>query len=236
MTPSSAPEPAVGTGAHPVGGDNYRRRRPAWLFWLLGLLALIVLAIILFAIFHHSGNSKSTAAPASSPTDTSTAISPTPAATTTASTRPSAGATASPGTGGGSGSGGSGSAGTAQRGQLLAGTASVLTRPSVQTLARYTGRSATANHVRVLSVPANEGFWIGSTTKNRVWVQLTGAGESGYTVHAGDLVSFTNGTVASNGPSYPSKVGVTEAEGADQLAAEGQHINVPQSSLHGVRG
>ena len=240
---SSSPDPAVGTGAHPIGDDGDRRRRPAWLFWLLGLLALIVLAIILFALLHHSGNGKNAAAPAASPSDSTAASSPTPSAT--ASSTPATDATASSGPSSGTGTagspgaaagGGTGSAAAAQRGQLLAGSASVLTRPAGQSLSRYAGRPATADHVRVLSVPVDEGFWVGSSTKDRVWVHLTGAGESPYAVHVGDLVSFTDGTAAANGAGYAHQVGVTEAEGADQLTAEGQHIDVPRSGLPDVRG
>ena len=43
----------------------------------------------------------------------------------------------------------------------------------------------------VLSVPADEGFWIGTSQNDRVWVQIVGKGESPYQVQAGDKVDFT---------------------------------------------
>ncbi|TQS41379.1 hypothetical protein FL583_30220 [Cryptosporangium phraense] len=82
----------------------------------------------------------------------------------------------------------------------------------------------------VQSVPADEGFWIGTSETDRIWVQLTGQGESPFKVTAGQTVSFT-GTVVANGAGFPAKVGVTAAEGADQLTAQQEHVKVERSAL-----
>ena len=89
----------------------------------------------------------------------------------------------------------------------------------------------TATGARVLSVPADEGFWLGSSDAERVWVQLTGeAGESPYQVREGDLVDL-EGTVAPHGAGFPAEVGVDDAEGAQQLAEQAAHLTVTKSSV-----
>ena len=78
----------------------------------------------------------------------------------------------------------------------------------------------------VESVPADEGFWLGEDTTDRVWVQLVNvAPESPYKVEPGDIVSF-DGQVVPTPSDFPQEVGVTSAEGAQQLQDQGQHIQV----------
>jgi hypothetical protein len=79
-------------------------------------------------------------------------------------------------------------------------------------------------------VPANEGFWVGTGETDRVWVQLTGADESGYVVTAGDRVVFT-GTVVGHDAGFAGQVGVDPAEGADQLTKQAAHVEVAKSAL-----
>ena len=98
-------------------------------------------------------------------------------------------------------------------------------------LTRLSGKRAVAQDVRVLTVPADEGFWIGLDSTDRVWVQLTGPPpESPYTVRPGDSVSFT-AKIVPNGKGYPGKVGVDRGEGAGTLNAQRQHLNVPKQAL-----
>ena len=74
---------------------------------------------------------------------------------------------------------------------------------------------AVGRTVRVQSVPADEGFWVGASETDRLWVQLTGTrGESDYTVKQGDTVDFT-GTVTRAADGFAAKAGVTAAEGAE---------------------
>jgi RNA polymerase sigma factor (sigma-70 family) len=96
---------------------------------------------------------------------------------------------------------------------------------SVRTLRSRVGEPVRAQRARVLSVPADEGFWIGTASEGRVWVQLRGGGESRPRIAAGRLVSFT-GRVASAPASMPGRVGLSSAEGAAELVDTGAYIEV----------
>lgn len=97
-------------------------------------------------------------------------------------------------------------------------------------LAEYVGEPALGSGVTVWSVPADEGFWVGTSDSDRVWVQLIGTGESPYAVRAGDTVSF-DGVVVAHGADFPSSVCVGTNHGADLLAAQGAHIEVRMDEL-----
>lgn len=99
------------------------------------------------------------------------------------------------------------------------------------TLAAFSGMAASGTRVRVESVPADEGFWVGSAKDDRVWVQLTGpAGESPVEVERGERVSF-RGTVTDLPDGFAAENDMTRAEGSALLAAEGQYVAVPRSEL-----
>lgn len=119
-------------------------------------------------------------------------------------------------------------------GTLTAGGTSLLPLSEAATadgsLAEYVGEPAVGTGVTVLSVPADEGFWIGTSDTDRVWVQLIGPGESPYAVRAGDAVFF-NGVVVAHGADYPGRVCVGTDQGADLLAAQGAHIEVAMDDL-----
>jgi hypothetical protein len=98
-------------------------------------------------------------------------------------------------------------------------------------LSAYSGGRAVGRLVRVQAVDANEGFWVGTSSRNRVWVQLTGPPpESPYSIRVGDLLSFV-GTVRPNGAGFARRIGVNRAEGEAMLNAQGQHLDVPKHSL-----
>jgi hypothetical protein len=98
-------------------------------------------------------------------------------------------------------------------------------------LLQLTGRRAVADGALVLSVPADEGFWLDAGGSDRVWVQLTGRPpESPYTVLPGDRVYFT-GRIVPNGSGFARRVGVTPAEGAGTLTAQRRHLNVAKRGL-----
>ena len=83
----------------------------------------------------------------------------------------------------------------------------------------------------VQSVPADEGFWVGTSVKDRLWVQLTGAaGESAYQVKVGDRVDFT-GTTSDTPPEFAKQVGVSADEGAAQLTTQGRHLVVNKADV-----
>ena len=79
------------------------------------------------------------------------------------------------------------------------------------------------------SVPADEGFWVGSSATDRVWVQLTG--ESAVTVKAGDRISFAGGKVVATPAGYAEKVGVDTTEGTAQVTAQKAHIEIAKNVI-----
>lgn len=91
------------------------------------------------------------------------------------------------------------------------------------------GQPAAGRGVVVESVPSDEGFWI-SCGPLRLWVQLVGQGESRATLLAGARVTFT-GSIVEHGPSFPEQVGVTPAEGAQQLASDRIHVETAANTL-----
>jgi hypothetical protein len=214
-------------------------RRRTWLLWLL--VALLLVAALLFALSRCGTSTDPTAGPG--PADTPVTSSPaaggasTPAASPTApATGPagpaSAGAAPPPGTGASEpGGAGGGSAGT-----LTAGGAALLPVSGAAgpdgSLSGLVGQQVSAAGVAVQSVPANEGFWVGTSDADRVWVQLLGEGESDYVVRPGDRVEFT-GRLVGHDEGFAGAVGVDQAEGARQLTGQAAHVEVPQAELRG---
>ena len=80
------------------------------------------------------------------------------------------------------------------------------------------------------SVPADEGFWVGTSENTRIWVQLVGNQESPYTLRDGDRVSFT-GTITKNNANFIKDSGLSSAEGADLLRGQGVHLQVQKNAL-----
>ena len=205
---SNAPHsPNAPHGAVPVGDRPTRRT------WLLPLLlALLALIALLFLLSRCGGDDDTTSA---APTATATA---TGAATTTPAS-PAASAAAASG------------APAGEPGTVTAQGADLLADPTAAGLGSHDGQEAVGRAVRVQSVPADEGFWVGSGEQDRLWVQLTGTrGESDYKVRQGDTVDFT-GTVTPVAQGFPAEVGLTDAEGAAQLTDQGFYVSVPMSGV-----
>jgi len=97
--------------------------------------------------------------------------------------------------------------------------------PVADDLALLVGQQVVARGVLVLTVPADEGFWVGDGPAARVWVQLPSSRESRATIRPGQRLSFV-GTVVAHGDDYAAQVGVTRAEGADNLSRQGAHVVV----------
>lgn len=93
------------------------------------------------------------------------------------------------------------------------------------------GCPVSARALVVHSVVAKEGFWVGTTDLDRLWVQLTGPGESPAQVVAGSRVSFDSGVVVTHGPGFATTVGVDEIEGAGKLDADGVHVEVGKTRI-----
>src|SRR5215218_5815275 len=92
-------------------------------------------------------------------------------------------------------------------------------------LSRYAGDPVRAQGVRVQQVAADEGFWVGTGPRDRVWVQLTGTRESRPQVRRGDRVSFA-GRMVEHQSGFARRVGVTAGEGAGLLDRQGYHVEV----------
>jgi hypothetical protein len=101
-------------------------------------------------------------------------------------------------------------------------------------LSRYVGDPVRAQGVRVQQVAADEGFWVGTSPRDRVWVQLTGTRESRPRVQRGDRVSFT-GRMVEHQPGFARRVGVTASEGASLLDQQGYHVEVRADRLRVTR-
>jgi hypothetical protein len=102
--------------------------------------------------------------------------------------------------------------------------------PVAARLADLAGRTVRAHGVRVLAVPADEGFWVGEGPGRRVWVQLRSNGESWVTVRPGQRLTFT-GRVVRDDADFVRRAGVTDTEGAGELARQGAHVEVDPDDL-----
>ena len=101
-------------------------------------------------------------------------------------------------------------------------------------LSRYAGDPVRAQGVRVQQVAADEGFWVGTSPRDQVWVQLTGTRESRPHVERGDRVSFT-GRMVEHQPGFARRAGVTAGEGAGLLDQQGYHVEVSAGRLRVTR-
>jgi RNA polymerase sigma factor (sigma-70 family) len=113
---------------------------------------------------------------------------------------------------------------------LSVGGTRLLPADRVASLRPEVGRAAVARDAPVQSVPADEGFWVGAASGQRVWVQLKTAGESPVRIRPGQRVSFT-GVVVRAPDGMPREVGLTGAEGAAELTAEGAYVLVGPGQL-----
>ena len=229
MSESRTPPTGPGQqrGATPVGGGTRGGGRRRAL--LVGALLLAALVALLLLLSQCTG-------------DDPEAVSD-PAAQTSQGAGGSTSASAGPSSAGPSSSGSAAPSSSAAPSGGAAGGGQVVTADgrSVLPLAAGTdaaaalgglaGQPVTATGARVLSVPADEGFWLGTSETERVWVQLTGeAGESPYQVQEGDLVDF-EGTVEAHDAAFAEQAGVDDAEGAQQLVDQAAHLTVAKSAV-----
>lgn len=223
---ASGPGPDFGrSGSSPVRSGQPRKR--PW--WVLALLAVILIAVLLLSLAQCGAFS--TRAPAAAPGAAASAG----AAATTADVAAAGAGAAATGAEKTVAGAAPATAATGPAGPLTVAGAALLPVSSVAdatgSLAAQVGKPATAAGVTVQSVPADEGFWVGTSDTDRVWVQLTGGpGESPYTVKPGDKVDFT-GQVVAHDAGFAAQVGVDAAEGADQLTSQKAHIEVPKNVL-----
>jgi RNA polymerase sigma factor (sigma-70 family) len=141
---------------------------------------------------------------------------PRPAPTTTTTVPP--GAAAPAGGGGGSGV------------RLVVPGRSLLPVPGREVLARHAGQRVRGEHVPARGVYADEGFWVGTSDGDQLWVQLIGRGESPFRVRPGQQVSFT-GRLVPNPPGFARRVGMVPDEGAALAGRQGHHIEVAYDDI-----
>jgi hypothetical protein len=124
----------------------------------------------------------------------------------------------------------SGSSAAAAAGTLTVGSTDLLaSRADLGRIGSLSGGQASGRAVTVQSVVADEGFWVGSSTTDRVFVHLTPQarktnGESPFQVKAGQRIDLAGAVVRLSGGG-PSALGVTDTEGARQLAQQGAYID-----------
>ncbi len=100
----------------------------------------------------------------------------------------------------------------------------------VVTTEDFVGQRLEARAVRVLSVPSDEGFWVGRGPNDRVWVELGSSGESAFDIHRGQVIGLT-GRVVSHTDDFVTRVGIKRNEGRATLLRQDQHIFVRSRNL-----
>jgi hypothetical protein len=95
------------------------------------------------------------------------------------------------------------------------------------------GRVVAATGVEVEGVPADEGFWVDAGGE-RVWVQVSTAGESPFAVTDDDSVTFT-GRVVRHEADFAQRPEFSAAD-AEALAEVGAHVEVDVGDLRLGRG
>jgi hypothetical protein len=189
-------------GAYTAGdGGGGPSKRRGWLLPLLGLLALLLLAVLLIALLT-GGDDEESGAAQPSPTAESAAPS-----------------------GAGGGTDADAGAGTAA-GSLTAGNQSLLPVPTGG-LARYETETATGRQVTVQSVVEDEGFWVGTSPQDRVYVEYggdVGANEAqGAEPTVGDEVNLTGEVRPA--PQNPARTLNLPGRQAEQVSRQGAYIN-----------
>lgn len=242
--PTSTPNTATSTRPERSSRRTARKAPLGWLPWaLLGLLALLVAATLLVinavdddgpdgpagdtlgqvnsggsGIDGQDGDGAVAGTEEDSGTDSGTEGG-------SASAAPDAAPSAAPDAGAGAGAGGA---------SLTADGQDLLAAAAGGSIAERAGQAVTGT-ATVESVVSDEGFWVGSSADDRVFVFLTpqarqSQGESGFQVTAGQTVSL-GGAVTALEESPEVAEGVTAEEGADQLTSQGAYVRADSVEL-----
>ena len=113
-------------------------------------------------------------------------------------------------------------------GVLTVGSTDLLAnRANLGKIGSLRGQDATGKGVLVQSVVADEGFWVGSSAAERVFVYLSPearktTGESGFQVKAGQKIDLSGQVTRLD--KGADTLGVTDAEGARQLQNQGAYV------------
>jgi hypothetical protein len=189
------------TGARAVGGGPHAKRPPSWLWWLLGLLAVALIAALLIgALGGDDGENAQNPAVQGGQSKSTTA-------------------------------GGETEAG----GALTAGATNLLPVPS-SGLGDTVGEVARGRGVVVQSVvtgqenpDALEGFWVGSSEQDRVYVEWggdVGADEADYLPEVEDKVKLTGPVHAA--PQDPEQTLNLSPEDAQLVREQGAYVNADE--------
>lgn len=188
-------------GAYTTGDGGRRRKRGGWLWWLLGLLALLLLGALLLGLLGGGDDDE------------------------TETAQPTRSTEAAPAAGDSTGAAG-GSAGAVAGGSLTARNESLLPVPA-DGLAAYGTETATGREVTVQSVVKDEGFWLGSSQQDRVYVEYggdVGANENqGVEPAVGDKVNLTGPVRPA--PENPARTLNLPEQDAQQVTEQGAYIN-----------
>lgn len=189
--------------------DRRRGGGVPWWVWLLGLAAI---GLVLFMVFAGGdamdGDADSTGTTSEGTDSTGTGAGETDTRDADAD--------------------GTATGGTATDGTLSAAGMNLLSASSSGgDLAQYEGESVEGRAVPVESVVSDEGFWVGNSTEERLFVFLDLEDESGPDVDAGDMVDLS-GTVTATPDGFAESLGVTDEEGALQMEQQGNYIEATQ--------
>lgn len=99
-------------------------------------------------------------------------------------------------------------------------------------LGLFSGQPVEGRDMPVQSVVSNEGFWVGEDARQRVFLVLPTQTESPIQVREGQRVKFT-GRVQPLPPNFAAFSGVSGNEGAAQLNAQGQYVQVENIQIVG---
>ena len=121
----------------------------------------------------------------------------------------------------------SGGASSGDQGTLTVGDRSLLPLSAAGPVVGLSGQAVSGEAVVVESVVADEGFWVGSSASDRIFVLLLpeargSGGESPFQVRAGQRVELVGRLRPV--PTNLAGLGVDDAEGAAQLRSQGQYI------------
>ncbi len=96
-------------------------------------------------------------------------------------------------------------------------------------MAPYGGRTVEARGAGVLSL-SGEGFWVGTSDADRVFVEVEGGAAASPRVAVGQRVSFV-GRLVPNTPEHLEELRVVDPGDKAQLARQGHHIDVADQAL-----
>ncbi|MBA3309022.1 MAG: sigma-70 family RNA polymerase sigma factor [Nocardioidaceae bacterium] len=103
-----------------------------------------------------------------------------------------------------------------------------LTRPVLVDAAR-SGQQVRAEDATVLAVPVDEGLWLASGD-GRIWVQLTGSGESAFRARPGQRLYFVAQAIQHR-QGFAHRIGLHDRDAARRLDRQQVHLSVAPEDI-----